>query len=135
MQSDNNQIYKLTAQRTGKAEQVYKDIGNYVFGEVYNNLRKPTKLIIKLKGVGKWTLRRKRMQAIIDLYPVEYGKSPEEFSSERVFFKNEDKKEIYDIFIQRLNDYEEYIKLRDEIRKERYKTQVLLQPTKGEDEG
>ena len=56
MQSDYKEIARLTAQRTNKPEQIYKDISNFVYSSLYNTLRKPKSLIIKLKGVGSWYL-------------------------------------------------------------------------------
>ena len=108
MQSDYKEIYKLTAKRTSKNEVLYKDIGNFVFTELYNMLRKPNSLIIKLKGIGFWFLRRKRLAGVIKLYPADYEKKQEDFSSEYGFLKNENKKEIHALFMERLKDYEEY---------------------------
>ncbi len=133
MQSDNNQLYKLTAVRTGTAEQIYKDIGNYVFHSLYANLRRPKTLIIKLKGVGTWYMRKARMELTLSEFPVDFGKTADDFKTDLGFLKYENKVEIHKIFKERLSDYERYISLRNEIRKKRYETQVLLQPFKRED--
>jgi hypothetical protein len=133
MQSDPKEIYKLTAERTGKSEQVYKDIGNFVFAKLYSELRKPKKLIIKLKGVGNWELRRKRMRIAIDMFPPNFERQKEDFPSEVEFLKNENKKELHQIFKERLKDYDEFIKLRDEIRKVRNETQTIIPPANRED--
>ena len=132
MQSDYKEIYKLTAKRTSKNEVLYKDIGNFVFTELYNMLRKPNSLIIKLKGIGFWFLRRKRLAGVIKLYPADYEKKQEDFSSEYGFLKNENKKEIHALFMERLKDYEEYAEEKRKIRTERNKTQVLLKPKSDE---
>jgi hypothetical protein len=133
MQSDYKVIYKLTAKRTGKNEVLYKDLGNFVFAEFYSMLRRPKSLITKLQGVGSWFLRKKRIVAIVDAYPADYTKKQEEFSSEFGFLKNENKKEIHALFHERIKEYEEYTKEKQEIRKQRNKTQMLLKP-KSEDE-
>lgn len=133
MQSNPAEIYKLTSKRTGKSEQTYKDVGNFIFSELYKEQRRPSKLIIKIKGIGSFILRRKRVKEILNLYPKDFSRTKEEFSTERQFLKYENKKEIHDIFTERLKDYEEFIKERNQIREIRYETQVLLEPTDRED--
>lgn len=122
--------YKLTSERTGKSELVYKDLGNYIFKEVHSCLNRPRSLIIKLKGVGFWYLRKKRMETILKHYPVDYEKNREDFSSDIDFLKHEDKKEIHDLFKERLVDYEKYLKIR---RKIKNGIEILLEPDKRED--
>jgi hypothetical protein len=123
MQSDNNQLYKITAERTKKSEATYKDVGNFIFKALSVNMRKPKSLILKLKGVGFWYLRRQRMEIHVDrtnpdLTAVEY----------------EEKEALKDIFKERLKEYDQYIKERNEIRDARFKAQSLDRPVKGEDE-
>jgi hypothetical protein len=134
MQSDHKQIYKLTAERTAKNEQLYKDIGNFVFTELYNMLRKPKSLIIKLRGVGSWRLIKKRMDITIKEYPQLIREATrEDFPSdiEHQIYLN--KKEMYMLFQERLVEYEEYIKLRKEIKIKRDEGIVLLESDNGED--
>ena len=126
MQTDHHELYRLTAERTGNSEQVYKDIGNMVFGKLYSLFRSPETLITKLKGVGTWYLRRSRMKVKLEMYPLDPNK---EFTTKDGFLKHEDKKRIYQLFSDRLKEYDEYIKLRDETRKKRHETQTLLEST------
>ncbi len=105
MQSDPKELYRLTAERTGKSEQVYKDIGTAIFAAVYAELRKPTALITRLKGVGKWYLRRNRMQSVAD----------------RIFSAEGEGTELQEIFRERLRDYEQYVKERNEAKQIRQK--------------
>lgn len=134
MQSDWKEIYKLTAARTGKSEQRYKEVGNFVFAKLYETLRRPKTLITKLKGIGTWYLRRKRMRIVVDVFPPDFDKKPEDFPTKLDLFAYENRVEIYRLFQERLEEYKKYIELRDEIRKKRYETQKLLEPLKGEDE-
>jgi hypothetical protein len=134
MQSDPKEIYKLTAIEGKGTEQEYKDIGNFVFNSLYANLRRPKSLIIKLKGVGTWFLRRKRMQIVIDVFPPNFNKKSEDFDHPLDLLKHENKIEIYNIFKERLKEYDEYIKDREEVKKKRYERQSLLKPTDGESE-
>ena len=135
MQSDYRQIYKELADEKKISEQLYKDLGNFIFQETYNMLRSPTSLIIKLKGIGNWHLRKKRMEIIVNEYP-ERGlvKTREQFDSDLSFQEYVDKKRQYDIFVERLQEYDEYLKMKKDVREERNKTQVLLEPNKGEGE-
>jgi len=123
MQADLKEISKLTAAKTKRSEQLYKDVGNFVFASLYTHMRKPSTLIAKVRGIGSWYLRRNRMRIIIENFPLDMEKTLENAAS---IFKYENKKELRQIFKDRLKDYEEYIKLRDEIRKQRHVTQKLL---------
>ncbi len=132
MQSSIKEIYQQTAERTGESEQTYKDIGNFVFASLNAHFRKPPTLILKLRGVGSWHLRRKRMQIITETFPPNFEKKTEDLS-EHTITKWEDKVELYYLFMARLAEYDKYIALRDSIREIRYKTQQLLTPDKDEE--
>lgn len=133
MQSNHLQLYKLTAEREGKSEQIYKDIGNTVFQELNGMLRRPKSLIIKLKGVGHWFLRKSRMEIVLEHYPIEGNKKPDELSPQASIFKYENKEEIQNIFKERLKDYEVFLKIKKEIRLKRNETQrPIIPPEKGE---
>lgn len=129
MQSEMKHIYKMTADRTGEDEQTYKDIGNTVFAHLNGLLRRPPSLIMKLKGVGSWYLRKKRMEIITTHYPPQ-EKNPE---SAHGIMKQENKIELYNLFTERLKDYELYLAIRNEIREKRRETQILLEPVDKED--
>lgn len=133
MQSDWKEVYRLTSKRTEKSEQMYKDIGNFIFNKLYTELRRPKSLIIKLKGIGFWYLRKKRIQAIVDIYPPNFDKKPEDFNHPLELLKHENKVEIYNIFKERLKEYEEYIIDRDKVRKIRHENQPLLESSDEED--
>lgn len=129
MQSDNNQVYRLTAERTDKPQQFYKDIGNFVFAQLYAMQREPNSLIIKLKGVGSWHLRKKRMEIIVNEFPERNKeRTRADYSNDVDYQKYLDKKRVYNLFIERLKDYEEYLSLKRKVNEERRKTQVLLSP-------
>lgn len=124
MQSNVKDIARLTSERTGVPEQEYKDMLDVVFHTLYKKLRRPNSLIVKLKGVGSWYLRRKRMVEMVEKYPP---KAPKDNGfKDLALFKYENRVEIYEIFKKRLVEYEEYINERNEIRKKRYVTQKLL---------
>lgn len=120
----------MTAERTGKSEQMYKDLGNFIFTETQSMLKKPKSLITKLKGVGNWYLRKKRMQIVTENYvePI-----ITEFTSEDSLRIINDRKEQYNIFMERLKDYENYLSMKKEIREKRHENQVLLESNNRKD--
>lgn len=122
----------MTAEKTGKSEQLYKDLGTMVFTSLYQHLRRPQSLITKLRGIGSWFLRRERMKIITTLHPPDPNRT---FSENDNISKtiHENKLELHALFLERLKEYEEYIRVRDEVRKIRYATQKLLEPPERED--
>lgn len=135
MQSDHKQIYKLTSERTGKSEQLYKDLGNFVFTETNRLLRKPKSLVLKLKGIGSWYLRRKRMQIVIDTCAHRIiEKARDTFVSDKMYEEYLEKKEQYLNFVDRLKDYEEYTEIKKEVKKKRIEAEILPKPNKGKDD-
>lgn len=113
---------------------MYKDLGNFIFQQAYTMMRNPTSLIIKLKGVGSWHLRKKRMEIVVKDYP-DRGliKQREDFETESGWIEYQEKYKQYKIFEERLADYEKYLALKKQINEQRRKTQVLLEPNQGED--
>lgn len=73
------------------------------------------------------------MQIIVDLFPPNFEKKPEDFESDYGITQYENKVELYKLFKDRLLEYDKYIEIRNNIREIRRKTQVLLQPNKDED--
>ena len=114
---------------------MYKDLGNFIFQETYNMMRNPTSLIIKLKGVGSWHLRKKRMEIVVNEW-ADRGRiaTREEFESDAGWESYQERHKQYNIFKARLEDYDKYLSLKREINAKRRETQVLLRPAEGEDE-
>lgn len=114
---------------------MYKDLGNFIFQETYSMMRNPTSLIIKLKGVGSWHLRKKRMDIVVSDYPDRgESKTREDFDTDNGYEEYLEKYKQYNIFKDRLVEYDKYLALKHQINSKRRETQVLLEPNKGEDE-
>lgn len=129
MQTDYKQIYQELANKTGKSEQMYKDLGNFVFKETYNMMRNPKSLILKLKGVGNWHLRKKRMDIVVSQWTDRGLVRPrEEFESDGSYNEYLEKHTQYNLFKERLKEYDKYLSLKKETNEIRRKTQVLLTP-------
>lgn len=124
----------MTSQRTGKSLQTYTDVGNFIQKELSDKLRKPSTLIIKLKGIGTWYLRKMRMEIMLSLFPDYYEiEGYNDFPSEDALKNFTNKQELYKIFKERLKDYEKYLELKRFIREERNKTEPLILPKPDED--
>lgn len=135
MQTNHLDIYETLAKEKGKSEQTYKDIGSFIFRETSKMLKEPTSLILKLKGVGSWHLRKKRLEIVVNEWEDRSVKRPrEEFPSELAYSVYLEKHYRYINFQQRLKEYEKYLAIKKQIREKRYETQTLLEPLNREDE-
>lgn len=135
MQSSHLEIYKQVAEKTGKSEQMYKDIGTFIFKETSRLLKNPSSLILKLKGVGSWHLRKKRMEIVVNEWTDRSEvKTREDFTSDSAFQEYQEKHLRYVNFQERLKEYEKYLQIKQEVRKKRNETQRLLEPDEGEEE-
>jgi hypothetical protein len=118
MQSDSKEIYRLTAERTGLNEQLYADIGNFVQKDIHEQMKKPKSLILKVKGIGFWYLSKKRLSDILSYFPLHYDiEGYNDFPSEQTFLRFVNKQELYKILKARLRDYDEYLRVKAEIKK------------------
>lgn len=96
-------------------------------------MRNPTSLILKLRGVGAWHLRKKRMDLVVREYPDRgLVRTREEFDTESGWEEYLEKHNQYKIFQERLVEYDKYLEIKKEINAKRRETQVLLEPDKGE---
>jgi hypothetical protein len=120
MQSDIKNIYKITSARTGVDENIYKTIGDFIFKETKSNIEKPKSLIIKLKGIGFWYLRRTKLKESIQSFPPYYDIDGfNQFESEDSHLKFINKQKFYKMVKERLRDYEDYIKLKSDIKQKK----------------
>ena len=133
MQLNHLDIYKIVTEGKEEDEQLYKDIGSFIFKETSEKLKNPNSLILKLKGIGTWYLRKKRMEIVVNEWSHRAEiKTEDEFESEYLYLKYKQKHDQYINFKERLKEYDEYIKLRDEIREQRHKTQIPINIDYGE---
>lgn len=127
MQSTSKEIYKITASRTGHSEQLYKDIGNFVQKETAALIRRPPSLIIKLKGIGYWFLRKKQLESSLTRFPENFEEMESEFEENTMSsFKFESRKEIYKIIKDRLADYVKYLAVKAEVKKKKDEFDQIL---------
>lgn len=135
MQTNHQDIYLTLAKEKGKSEQLYKDIGSFVFRETAQMLKEPTSLILKLKGVGSWHLRKKRLEIVVNEWTDRAQvRHRDEFPSNMAYAAYLDKHLQYLNFKERLLEYDKYLNIKKEIREKRYETQALLEPIDREDD-
>ena len=125
MQSDNNEIYKITSQRTGQSQELYKDLGNFVFKALADGMKKPKSIILKLKGLGYWYLRKSRMEVAVKMETREPLPTGIEHIDNIARTGYENRLEMKDHFRDRLVDYEKYIEVRNNVRRIRYGTDTI----------
>lgn len=129
MQTNHNDIYAELAKETGKNEQTYKDIGSFIFRETAKMLKEPSSLILKLKGVGSWHLRKKRLDIVVNEWTDRaIVKTRSDFPSDLAYGIYLEKHLQYLNFQERLREYDRYLEIKSKIREKRNETQVLLSP-------
>lgn len=135
MQTNHQDIYIALAKETGGSEQMFKDIGSFIFRETAKMLKEPTSLILKLKGVGSWHLRKKRLDIVVNEWEDRSKvRLREEFPSDLAYGIYLEKHFRYLNFQERLKEYDKYLAIKKQIREKRYATQVLLEPIERKDE-
>lgn len=107
-----------------------------MFQETARMMKNPQTLIIKLKGIGNWYLRKKRMDIVVNEWTDRSQvKVREDFTSDVAYEEYSEKHRRYIIFQERLKDYDAYLALKKEITDERRRTQVNMIPTPDEEAG
>jgi phosphoglycerate-specific signal transduction histidine kinase len=128
MQTNHQDIYAILGIEKGN-EQLYKDIGTFIFKETAQMMKNPTSLIVKLKGIGNWHLRKKRMEILVNEWTDRsVPLIKEDFITESSYQVHLDKQIQYINFQERLREYDKYLEIKREVRAKRYLTQTLLVP-------
>lgn len=130
MQSNHLDIYKMVASDTGKSPDLYKDIGSFIFRETARMLKEPSSLILKLKGVGSWHLRKRRLEIFVNSFTEP---THDRFTAQQTILEWDEKRKRYKNFLERLKEYDKYLEIKKEVRLIRNESQVLLEPNQGED--
>lgn len=136
MQRVINDVYKKVGEDTNKSYDLIKSVGDSVFKNLLANIKKPECLILKVKGLGSFYLRKAKLAAYIESYRRFYTdptyertqlaiqESPETY---------ENKQKQYFNFCERLKDYDRYLDKKKIIKEIRNKTQPVIKP-KDDDE-
>lgn len=127
MQTEQYELYRRVSEKHDIDYEKVKAVGLCVFKELYRQLHDPEKLIIKLKGVGYWYLRRQRMIMYNEVNPPnELFKNSEDEVKRAIYA---DAIRLRNILIARLEDYEKYLLVKETVNSERRKTQYLIDGT------
>ena len=129
MQVTSKELYKEIAENTKRELSLVKSIGDAVFQELSSFFRNPNALICKLKGVGFWYMRKKKLNEYIIKWDSYYMQSP------IPTLKNEEAQKVYlygrnqfNILLDRQKQYELFLLKKQKIREIRHKTQPLQKP-------
>lgn len=111
MQADSNYIYNKVSTEKGIDLEFLTTVGDFMQKEVANNLRNPDNLIIKVKGLGAWHLRKMRLESSF--------KHLSEFDQSKL--KDDEMRESLNSYLQRmkerLDDYKLYLDKKSEMKK------------------
>jgi hypothetical protein len=103
MQADSNYIYNKVSTDNQLDIDFVTAVGDFIQKEVANNLRSPESLIVKVKGLGNWHLRRMRLQSSF--------KNLSEYDQSKI--KSEEQKENLKLYLERmkarLEEYDIYL--------------------------
>lgn len=118
MQSNIKTICKSLAKDKNLNEDLLKAVASSVFKELHDVQNLPPNLIIKLKGVGSWFLRKQQMERKIAFLEEEYKYSTEPPPTEMVgkYWEN---KAIKELLEKRLEDYKTYLEQKSNMRQRR----------------
>lgn len=117
MQADIKTIAKKLSKEKGIDYDLLKAVGDTVFKYTGEVLKKPPNLIINLKGIGKWYLRKQQMERKIeyleDYYKYSTGVLPEPLGK---YWENKELKEklesLLPVYENYLKDKKEMVELR-----------------------
>jgi|694.fasta_scaffold00342_17 hypothetical protein len=114
MQADIKTICKKLSKEKNIDYNLLKAVGDTVFKETKKVLNNPPNLIINLKGLGRWYLRKQQMERKIeyleDYYKYESGVLPEPLGK---YWENKEVKEKLEAL---LPVYEKYLNRKQEVR-------------------
>ncbi len=132
MQATSKELYKEVSTSTGRELALVKSVGDAVFQGMFFFTKHPESLIFKVKGLGYWHMRKKKLDNYIHKY---YGTYTGEYISDdekamREFLNN---KRQFQILLERQKEYDVYLEKREKIKEIRYKTQPFLIPKNQEE--
>lgn len=137
MQALLNHIYKSVSIRSGKDYDLVKSVGDAVFKSLLYNIKHPSSLILKVKGIGSFYMRHKKLLLHIESYRDFYT-NPENEKQKNAIIQNEEqfflKQKQYLNLFNRVEDYKRYVAKKKIIREIRSKTQPLIEIKRDEDE-
>lgn len=113
MQADIKSICKKISEDKDISYDLIKAVGDSFFKYTGNILKNPPNLIINLKGIGKWYLRKQQMERKIE-YLEDFYKFSENIYSED-FGKYIENKELKEKLESLLPLYEQYLKEKKEM--------------------
>lgn len=127
MQIELKDIYKELSNGDEGLEQFYKDFGTFVFSKAAETMKNCDKLIVSLRGVGRWYLRKNRMEVVVNEWK-DRSEFPDrdEYGADSTFLKHLDLHSRYVKFFDRLKEYEVFVSKKLEARQKRAEIDAIL---------
>lgn len=126
-----NNIYKGVATNTNREYALVKSVGDSVFESLLKNIKKPKSLILKVRGIGSFYLRKQKLLQYIESYRRFYTDPTYETTIKAISDDAESyerKRQQYENFCERVEEYKEYSEKRKEIKQIRNLTQPIIEP-------
>lgn len=121
MQANIKSIIKDVAKKENMDADLLQAVASTVFKELRLNQEKPKSLIIKLKGIGSWFLRKQQMERKLafleEYYHYSEHNTPDDKSEKTA--KYWENKEIKEVLEERLKDYDRYLSGKNEVKRQR----------------
>ena len=129
MQATSNEIYSAVSLLTGVDQELVKAVGDTVFSSISSHMRQPTSLILKIKGLGSFILRKKKIVQEVERIDRKIA-----FPYRVKFETDEEALERKRLLMERLEEYERYFEKRAFIKKIRHANQKIIQPSVQEED-
>lgn len=127
MQYTHSELYEEVNVKNDIPLHKVKFVGDVVFNSINKNLKEPDAIILKIKGIGKFFIRKTKLDKYIDILNNRY-----------IFAITEEDRELINKKILRLQerqiDYKSYLEEKQRIKKLRHVHQKVIQPLIQEEE-
>lgn len=113
MQHTSNELYSDTSIENNIPLHKVKFVGDIIFNEINNSLKEPKAIILKIKNIGKFYMRKNKLDSEIDY----------------LLKNNEDNVHSYkiNILLERQKEYEKYLEEKQKIKKIRHEHQIIME--------
>lgn len=118
MQTTVKQVYKKVAESILYSEEIVKSIGDQVFETLLENFRTPPSLIIKVRGLGYFYMRKNKLEDQIKNVETILAKaSNEEYKSSEIPELLEKKIKLKELLLERQKEYNQFLEKKNIIKK------------------
>lgn len=131
MQATSKELYEQASEKLDVPFEHVKWVGDVIFREWAQNLKEPEAVILRIKRLGRMYLRKNRLMNEIVRLGTEIRHSREDLGEDH-FLSLENKRDLLNLYEDRMIEYNNYIKKRKEKLDIRRLTQKLLERSEDE---